>query len=190
MRAQRIVGAFGRGSEPELVIEFGRRRGVGGLADGRGAGDQRAIDATDFAERAGADDLHDAAVGGAIVVDVVPHLGDALVLERGSHHGAAFADGVGERLLDEDVLARLAGVDGGQGVPVVRRGHHHGVEIFALQKLAEIVELLGLVPLRLLDGRGGGIEVRLIEIADRRGDHVGMPHELVEARCSLAARGR
>ena len=107
-------------------------------------------------------------------MDVVPHLGDAFVLERRGHHGASFADGVRERLLDKHVLARLAGLDGGQRVPVVRRGHHHGVEIFALQQLAEIVELFGLVALRLLDGRRGGVEVLLIEIADRRRDHVGV----------------
>ena len=122
----------------------------------------------DLAERAGLDHLHDAPVRRPIVVDVVAHLGDALVLERGGHHGAAFADGVGQRLLDEDVFAGLAGVDGGQRVPVVRRGHHHGVEIFALQQLAEIVELLGLVALRLFDGRRGGVEVRFDRDRRRR----------------------
>ena len=152
------------------------------------AGDQRAIDARDFAERAGLDDFHDAAVGGPVVVDVIAHLRDALVLESRGHHGTPFADGIGEGLLDEDVLAGLAGMNGGQRVPVIGRGHHHGIEIFALQELSEIVELLGLVALRLLDGRGCGFEMRLVEIADRGGNHVGMAHEFVEARSALAAQ--
>ena len=139
-------------------------------------------------ERAGLYHLHDAPVGGPVVVDVVPHLGNALVFECRGHHGASFADRIRERLLDKNVLARLAGLYGGEGMPVIRRGHHHGVEVFALQKLAEVVERFGLVPLRLLDSRHGGIEVLLIEIADCRRGHVGVLHELIEARCSLAAQ--
>ena len=37
-------------------------------------------------------------------------------------HAPAFADVVADRLFDIDVLAGLHGPDGGQGVPVVRRG--------------------------------------------------------------------
>jgi hypothetical protein len=142
----------------------------------------------DLTEGAGTDDLHHAAVRRAIVVYVVPHLGDALALERGSDHGAAFADGIGQRLLHKHVFAGLAGLDGGESVPVVRRGHHHGVQVFAIEQLAEIVVLAGLVALRLFDGRHGGIEVRPVEIADGRRDHVGLLHELMETRGSLAAQ--
>ena len=141
----------------------------------------------DLAQRAGLNHLHDAPVGGPVVVDVVAHLRDALVLVRRGHHGAAFADGIGERLLDEDVLAGAAGVDEGQRVPVVGRPHHDGVEFLALQQLAEIVERLGLAPLRFFDRGGGAIEVRLVQIADGGGVHVRLPHELVEPRGALAA---
>ena len=142
----------------------------------------------DLAQRAGLDHLHHAPVRGEIVVYVVPHLGDALVLQRRGDHGAAFADGVRQRLLHEHVLARLAGLDGGQRVPVVRRGHHHGVEIFALQQLSEVVVRIGFVALRLFHRRHGGIEMLLVEIADGRRDHVGLSHELIEARCPLASQ--
>ena len=142
----------------------------------------------DLAQRAGADHLHDAPVGGAIVVDVVPHLGDALVLERGGDHGAPFADGIGQRLLDKYVLARLAGMDGGEGVPVVGRGHHHGVQVFALQQFAEVVERRGFPPLLLFDYCRGAIEVLAIKIADRGRIDVVLLHEFVEAICSLTAQ--
>src|ERR1039458_6398892 len=79
MRAQRIVRPFRRGSEPEFVIEFGRRRAIGRFPERRVAGGQRTIHAMDLAQGAGADHLHHAPVCRAIVVDVVPHLGDALV---------------------------------------------------------------------------------------------------------------
>ena len=57
VRTARIVGALWRGSEPELVIQLGRGRGVGRFAEALQAGADGAIDAVDAAERAGADEL-------------------------------------------------------------------------------------------------------------------------------------
>jgi len=110
------------------------------------------------------------------------------VFERRGDHGAAFADRVCQRFLDKYIFAGLAGLNGRESVPVVRRGHHDGVEIFALQQFAEIVVRFGLVPLRFLNCRDGGVEVLLIEIADGRRGHVGMLHELIEAGGSLASQ--
>ena len=141
----------------------------------------------DFAERAGAYDLDDAAVGGTIVVDVIAHLRDAPILARGVDHGPAFADGVGERLLDEDVPACLAGGDDGHGVPVIGRGDHDCVEIFAFEEFAEVMVSLGLVALCLFDGCGGAREVGFVQVADGGRDDVGVPHKLVEAPGALTA---
>src|SRR5262249_48693027 len=163
-----------------------RRRAIGLAAD-RGAAGERAIDAVDFAESAALDHLDDTPVGGAVVVDMVAHLGDAIVLARGGDHGAAFADRVGERLLDEDVLAGAAGGDGGQGVPVVGRGDHDGVDIFDIEQLAEIVEFGGRLPLRFGYDIGGAIDVGAVNVADGGGSNVRLFEKLVEARRALPA---
>ena len=65
-------------------------------------------------------------------------LDDAAVLAGRGDHLPAFPDVVGEGLLDVDVLARLAGPDGGQGVPVVGRGDGHGVDGLVVEQLAEV----------------------------------------------------
>ena len=49
-------------------------------------------------------------------------LADPVVLAGRLDDAPAFADVVADRLFDVDVLAGLHGPDGGQGVPVVRRG--------------------------------------------------------------------
>ncbi len=110
------------------------------------------------------------------------------MLQRRVDHGAPLADGIRQRLLDEHVLARLAGMDRRQRVPVVRRGHHHRIQFFPLEQLAEVVELLGLLSLRLFDESRGAVEVRLIQIAHSHGGHVGVFHELVEAGRALLAQ--
>ncbi len=97
-------------------------------------------------------------------VDQVAHLGDALVLLGRGHHGPALGDPVRQRLLAVDVLAGLAGQDGRDRVPVVGRGDHDGVDILAVEHLAEIV-----VGLRLAVGRRlGPPQMRLVHVADRR----------------------
>ena len=69
----------------------------------------------------------------------VPVWHDPVVLAGGLDHPPAFADVVADRLLDVDVLARLAGPDRGQGVPVVRRGDRDGVDVLVVEDLAEVL---------------------------------------------------
>ena len=73
-----------------------------------------------------------------------------------------------------------------ESVPVVG-GPPSRRRVFAPRSLRKS-ERFGLMPLRLLDSRHGGVEVLLIEIADCRRGHVGVLHELIEARCPLAAQ--
>ena len=66
------------------------------------------------------------------------HLDHAAVLAGRGDHLPAFPDVVGQRLLDVDVLARLAGPDGGQGVPMVGRGDDDGVDVLVVEQLADV----------------------------------------------------
>ena len=66
-------------------------------------------------------------------------LHDAVVPPGRLDHAPAFDEVVRDRLLDVDVLARLAGPDGRQGVPVVGRGDHQGVDIAILQDTAHVL---------------------------------------------------
>ena len=58
---------------------------------------------------------------------------------RGGDHGAPFVNGLGQRLFDIDILPRLAGQDGRQRMPVIRRGDDDGVEVFAFEDATEIL---------------------------------------------------
>ena len=78
-------------------------------------------------------------------------LDDPAVLLGRLDHLAAFEDVVAARLLDVDVLARLAGPDRRQRVPVVRRGDADHVDVLAVVDLAEVGLGLGLVAVLLLE---------------------------------------
>src|SRR5205823_3263728 len=77
----------------------------------------------------------------------------ALVMPRRLDHAPAL-DVVRDRLLDVDVLARLAGPDGGQGVPVVGGGDGHGGDVLVLEDVADVL----LEARRLLLPRGDALE--------------------------------
>lgn len=68
-----------------------------------------------------------------------PALDDAVVFEGGGGELASFPDGVGDWLFDVDVFPRLRGPDGGEGVPVVGGGNHHGVDVLVVEKAADVV---------------------------------------------------
>ena len=70
---------------------------------------------------------------------LVAGLDDPLVLSRGLDQFAAFPAVVAQRRLDVNVLARLAGPNRRQAVPMVGRGDHHGVDRLVVQRLAEIL---------------------------------------------------
>ncbi|MFO0927219.1 MAG: hypothetical protein U0736_09295 [Gemmataceae bacterium] len=91
-------------------------------------------------------------------------LDDSFLAAGDLDHAPALDDGERQRLLAVDVLAGLAGVDRLQRVPVVRGDDHHRVEVGPLQQLAVVVVLLGLAA----DLGGGEVEVRLVDVADRR----------------------
>ena len=96
------------------------------------------------------------------------HLHDPLGLPGDFDHPPPLVDGLRERLLDIDVLARPTGGDGLQGVPVVGRGHHDGVDVGPIEELAKIIEEHGLAA-QLLAGLFQG---RLADVA--QGGHLGV----------------
>ena len=87
-------------------------------------------------------------------------------------HGLALGDGQRQRLLAVDVLALAHGVDGDQGVPVVGRGDDDGVDVLAVEQLAEVLvgfdftyRFLEAVA-GLLDLVHGPVAVAAIHVAD------------------------
>ena len=65
-------------------------------------------------------------------------LQDALIATHGVDEGERLVDVVGERLFTIDVFASIQCSDGDEGVPMVRRGDDDGVDVLALQQLAEV----------------------------------------------------
>ena len=132
------VGLRGR-AEPHVPVESGRRRTVGRAPESRRrlVADVPRVDPVDLAERARLDDLDG-------LLEVQPRsllradLHDAVVLARRVDHRAAFLDVVRDRLLDVDVLARLAGHDHRDRVPVIDGRDDHRVEVVALDDAPEV----------------------------------------------------
>src|SRR5262249_15305898 len=94
----------------------------------------------------------------------------AVALDR-IGHGASFAYGQRLRFFTVDVLARLAGLHGDDGVPVVRSGDEARVDVVAGQHLAKVAVDLGiLVAVTLVDRIPGAIALLLADVAG--GDHL------------------
>ena len=101
-------------------------------------------------------------------------LHDAVILAGCLDESAAFDDVVAARLLDEDVLARLAGPNGQQRVPMVRRHDGDGVERLVVEHAAEVLDALRRVAGQFLHGRAAGGEQAAVGI-DQPGD-LDVPH--------------
>ena len=80
----------------------------------------------------------------------------------------AFFDGVGQRLLDVNVLAGLEGVDQHGGVQMLGRGDDDRVDTLVLQQLAIVGIALGRIAAESLHTGGGLRQVPGIRIADGR----------------------
>src|SRR5262249_13385199 len=133
----------GGGAEPSVVVEaigdWFRVFVVARLGIVGATARQPDPDAPQLADPTLADQVAGAAgVGGRALLaarlehDAVP--GD------GRAHGAPLGDGQGERLLAVDVLLRLARLNHGDGVPVVRRADLDRVDVLAPEHLAKVHE--------------------------------------------------
>ena len=160
---ERLLG--GRAA-PEVVIHGARRR--------RGRVDRPDTVAGPVHQRVGEADGPELAAAQAVEHPAEerarPVLGadldHAAVLAGRRHHLLPFPQVVRERLLDVDVLARLAGPDRRQGMPVVRQGDDHRVDALVVEDFAGVVIRGDLPP--VVTGRlDFAIEVRLVGVAER-----------------------
>lgn len=149
--------AIGGGAEPEVPVHAGGRFGVGGFGRVAESAVGEDFDLTDFADLAGFEEFHACeAVGGDAAME--PDLDLASGFAGGADHGAAFVDGVGDGFFDVDVGAGFDGIDGGEGVPVVRRGDDGDVGAFLLEEFAVVLVDAGLIGRDFVDfveGFGG-----------------------------------
>jgi hypothetical protein len=167
----RIKRAFGRRAEPLVVIEAGGRFGIGRIAHvGVRAFQAPTIPGTheaDLAKLAGFNAVYGLDPGWAAAL-LGAELHHPVVFPRRLHHDPAFPDVVTERFFHINILASLAGLDGGNGVPMIGRGNYDRIHVFEFEQLAVILEdpefrqgLLGTVEL-LLRGVGAGDHAHVV----------------------------
>ena len=94
-------------------------------------------------------------------------LHDFAVLFRGGHELPAFENVVGKRLFDVHVLARLAGPDRRQRVPMVRRRDGHRVDALVGERLANIAIQFGPLALGFFDDLRAALEDIGVDVAKR-----------------------
>ena len=137
VQVERPLGAR---AQPEVPVEARRRGGVGQLADPGGGHvvGQAGPGHGHLADRAR---LHQLGELGVKLrrPPLRAHLHHPVVAPRRLDHPTALADGERERLLGIDVLARIAGHDRLEGVPVVGRGDDHGIDVLLVEDPAEIL---------------------------------------------------
>jgi hypothetical protein len=66
------------------------------------------------------------------------YLHDAFRLRRRRDDGTSLGDRVRQWLLDVDIFPGGAGHDGGQCMPVIRRGHDDGIHILPFEHMPEV----------------------------------------------------
>src|SRR5688572_2442428 len=103
VRAQRMIRTSGRRAQPEIVIQFrgnGRRLICLDRLRWRSLPNMDSNDPPEFARLY---KPHHAPVIVLVIVNVISHLADAFVFQRGVGHGASFGHAVTQRLFDEHV---------------------------------------------------------------------------------------
>ena len=116
------------------------------------------------------------------------HLDHASRLARSLDHPLAFVDVVAGGLLHVNVFACLARPDGGQRVPVIRRGDRDGVDVLIGEYGAHIGIALGLLAGLFFDVRGGSLERRLVDVAQRSDAALRQLDVFVHVGCAAASQ--
>src|SRR5262249_24556963 len=122
-----VEGADRRGSERQVVIDALGRGRVGFVGHGRLPGALPAAGPDNLADGAGAY-AFTSFCEVAAAARLNPDLHHTVVAAGSGKHRLALAQVVAGGFLDVDVLAGLAGEDGGNGVPVVRGADHDGID--------------------------------------------------------------
>ena len=84
-------------------------------------------------------------------MNVVSHLADAPIFQRGVGHGSPFGYAVAERFFDEDIFSRLECAHGRDCVPVIRSHYGDSLDFLVLQQPAEIAKASRLTTTYFLD---------------------------------------
>ena len=104
-------------------------------------------------------------------------LDDALIFVRRLDQLTALVNVVRAGLLDIHVLARLAGPDGGQRVPVVGRGDGHRVDLFVIEDAPQVLFDADLLAVGLFESRGALSRHQQVGVAQRHEFHVALFHQ-------------
>ena len=118
-------------AQPEVEVQVVGHRHLGQV-EGLWRIAHAAPDLLDVAQCTGAHQLDggDELLAAALLAT---HLQDAVVSTHGTLYGQSLGDGIGQRLLQIDVLAGLERMDGHEGMPVVGRGNLDGIDILTLE---------------------------------------------------------
>ena len=163
-----IEGPQGSGAKPAVVVDTRRRRSVRRIADRALAGALPRLGKMHFAQMPCGDPGHRFALQ-LSAASLGPQLDDTLILAGRRDHRAPFQDVVAVGFLDVHILAGLAGVDRGQGVPMIRRSDHQRVHAGILQRRPVVNDRLRLLAgrfLNLLDPRRQGVGVHIANVLD------------------------
>ena len=164
-----VIGPLRRRAQPLVPIEPCRRIAVGRLSQGITAV-HRAQHVVDLrVEHVAEPAFFDVLPGGRGVgatAGLGAGLDDAFVFSGGLDHLAAFADLAADALLHVDVLSGLAGQHRAQGVPLLRGGDQHAVDVLVVEDFAHLLCELGGGPLDLLQLRHGAAAAGVLQIAD------------------------
>ena len=137
-RAVQVVRPLRRRTEPHVVIQLGRRRSVGRIAETRRDVPKVArLDRYQFPNPAGANQLAGPLIMGPGTL-LRADLDHSLVSPRRRNHPAPFAHEQRQRLFHIHVFSRRAGQHRHQCMPVVGRRDDHGIDIFVLEQLSEV----------------------------------------------------
>src|ERR1039457_6859044 len=172
LEAQSVEGAHWGGAEEHVPVDAGGDGRILGVADGGAAFETETLGQVDLADHALVEQP-----------DGLDLIRLAAALRTDLHHAAGFAghfdyafavvDVVTGGLFAVDILAGLAGPDGGERVPVVGGGDGDGVDFFIGEELAHIVVALGLCSGQLLGGGLSGFKRGLVDVAEGYDARVG-----------------
>ena len=128
-----------RRAVPQILVDVRRpRRFLGHFADARTAFVAKGAGVFHFAERIGFQPGQRIGEPDSAAA-LHAHLHDPLVGVGGLHELTAFPDIVRDGLFDIHILAGLTAPDGRERVPVIRRGDRDGIDLLALQQLADVL---------------------------------------------------
>jgi hypothetical protein len=145
------------------------------------------VNPCDLPQLSGANHLDDAAIIRQIVMNMVPHLRNAFVVERAVGHGSPFRYAIAQRFFDKNVFARFERLNRGNCVPMIGRHNGHRVDLLQFQELPDIAKFLRRLPARSTDDLNRTIGVPLVDVTDGRDAHIRVLEEAFQPARSLAA---